>query len=470
MRAKRPDQPIPPRHFAGHANISPRQDDLDLRGFLGARATVTSAELHLYANSVTGDDNNDGLSALRAKATLDGVLALVPDVVKHNTMVHLSGTFTMTDNLNFSWHVYENVRLIITGETEWEDTGEGILTTTAGDETGLDVSGAGWAADEHAGHFIVVLAGDAAGEARMIQANDSDTVEPIKDFSVDPRGSGEATFRIAKPSTKINGTSNDLLYMGNTGGGIFVTQWLTFDVDAAPRPSWSHGAWYMAVVVVEANFNLYFQYVGNFSAIGSGYNSDFVINTAVSGGLACTDVASQVIIRRVLTSGINASVFKGRVRIISAAVIVQAGTRVLKGLEMYSIVHQELSPDFNTLAGFRPVRISNSGGVGLLMRNSSAKMDEGVDISNCSSHAIELEKSLLHMDGVVTGTSNVGAGVYAHLGSMIKIKNGSPPTLTGGATPGDLSTDGATEASTWAAIDAGTPLADTTEMVVAKEV
>jgi len=67
----------------------------------------------------------------------------------------------------------------------------------------------------------------------------------------------------------------------------------------------------------------------------------------------------------------------------------------------------------------------------------------------------------------VVGSSS-GAGVYAHSGSVVHIKDGAPPTLTG--TVGDLSTDGTTQISTWAAIDAGTPVAVLAEMTLAKEV
>jgi hypothetical protein len=73
------------------------------------------------------------------------------------------------------------------------------------------------------------------------------------------------------------------------------------------------------------------------------------------------------------------------------------------------------------------------------------------------------------MTAAVSGTGNTGAGVHAKNNSTVLIADGSPPTLTG--TVGNLSFDGTTQASTWAAIDGGTPAIETTaDLVVAKEV
>jgi hypothetical protein len=73
------------------------------------------------------------------------------------------------------------------------------------------------------------------------------------------------------------------------------------------------------------------------------------------------------------------------------------------------------------------------------------------------------------MTGAVTGSGNTGAGVYAHSGSTVIIKNGSAPTLTG--TVGNLAiSSAAAEESTWANIDAGNIISIANEMTMAKEV
>jgi hypothetical protein len=68
----------------------------------------------------------------------------------------------------------------------------------------------------------------------------------------------------------------------------------------------------------------------------------------------------------------------------------------------------------------------------------------------------------------VVGSNSGGFGVYAHSGSIVHIPNGKPPTISGGT--GDLSFDGSTEASSWASLDAGTPVNSAAEVSMAKEV
>ena len=66
----------------------------------GAPAAVTTEKLEVYANSATGNDANDGLSESTPKKTIHAVLAIVPDIIKHETIVHLRGTFDVAPGLN----------------------------------------------------------------------------------------------------------------------------------------------------------------------------------------------------------------------------------------------------------------------------------------------------------------------------------------------------------------------------------
>jgi hypothetical protein len=118
--------------------------------------------------------------------------------------------------------------------------------------------------------------------------------------------------------------------------------------------------------------------------------------------------------------------------------------------------------------GYATTKLGGGGTVGITLRGCTYwVMGDGVDISDCGSHGIEVIDSLVKV-GAIAGSGNGGAGVYAHSGSVVHIEDGSPPTITG--TVGDLSTDGTTEASTWADIDAGTSVADIAEMTMVKEV
>lgn len=118
--------------------------------------------------------------------------------------------------------------------------------------------------------------------------------------------------------------------------------------------------------------------------------------------------------------------------------------------------------------GCAVTRCGGGTGPGIQVRNGAVEISAGIDISNTTGHAIEVQHGYLNMLGAVTGTGNTGAGVYAHSGSIVHIKNGAPPTLTG--TVGDLSFDGTTEATEWATVDAGTPAVSSTELSMCKEV
>jgi hypothetical protein len=109
-----------------------------------------------------------------------------------------------------------------------------------------------------------------------------------------------------------------------------------------------------------------------------------------------------------------------------------------------------------------------SDGYGILLNGSVMRFNYVVDISGCSSHGVIVNRGYAEILAAITGSGNGGAGVYAHNGSVVNIKNGAPPTISG--TRGHLSVDGTTNATWWSTLDAGTPLAVLAEMTMAKEV
>jgi hypothetical protein len=125
--------------------------------------------------------------------------------------------------------------------------------------------------------------------------------------------------------------------------------------------------------------------------------------------------------------------------------------------------------DIQDLAGFATSVISNASGTGIFVRNSTLWINSVIDISDCGSHGIEIEHSLLKFSKATPGSGNAGAGVYAHSGSAVTIKDGSPPTLTG--TVGDFAVSNpAVQEGTWAQVDAGTKFTISDEMTLIKEV
>jgi hypothetical protein len=144
-------------------------------------------------------------------------------------------------------------------------------------------------------------------------------------------------------------------------------------------------------------------------------------------------------------------------------VTISTGTRV-KGLVSISQCYCGVaSANVVNTSGYAPTIFEG----GLLVADSLALRIDSGQISG-PTHCIESKHSRLWLNGAVSGAGAAGAGVYAHSGSVVHTKAGAPPTITG--TVGDLSTDGTTQASTWAAIEAGAPVAVLAEMTMAKKV
>jgi len=97
-------------------------------------------------------------------------------------------------------------------------------------------------------------------------------------------------------------------------------------------------------------------------------------------------------------------------------------------------------------------------------------MASPVTVEGCAEHGIELKNSTLEItSGVLSGSGNTGAGVYAHSGSKVSYPSGSVPTITG--TVGDIAiTDPATEDLTWAELDAAGKAVIISEDVILKKV
>lgn len=164
-------------------------------------ATATRKELHVYADGSSGDDDNDGLSVGSPKKTLQAVLDLIPDVIAHNTSMHLKGTFT-DQFILVSRHIKQFARFIIDGGDDLTQLA-GVFTSTA-PETDIRHIGDSLLSltpDQYKGYWIEVTSGPAAGEIRNIQQHDATTFTPCVRFSVDP-GVG-ATFRVVRPTTTI---------------------------------------------------------------------------------------------------------------------------------------------------------------------------------------------------------------------------------------------------------------------------
>lgn len=420
-------------------------------------ATVTTAELHVYADGTSGDDANDGLTALTPKKTLQALHDDVgPDLANHLVFCHLSGTFAAGAMLrprgNFS-----KTPWVFQGEDSLVDvTGTPVWTATANDRAWLTVAGAGWAPDAWAGYFVRVSDGAAAGQWALILSSTADTVYFGKRISTVP---GNASFVIGRPTTEIQGS----LSVFGPGPDVYFEKlfhsgssqvYVAFNVIVCLQGFLSTSTNARPVFCTDK---------------GTFRTSNFMHDPAGGtlggcGGASFLTVGKKVLIRGsyVGITGLYCCGLEMAGCDVSNLDIV----RVVGATTLRSLLTAFQSGQFTT--GYMASSFSNAAGVGLAISGCSNLEFGPIDVSDCGSHGIQVQSTLLHLNGVVTGTGNTGAGVYTHSGSVVHIKDGSPPTLTG--TVGDLSTDGTTEATTWADVDGGDAYNDAIEGVVVKEV
>lgn len=453
-------------------------------GMRAGYVTQTTGVLHLYADGTSGSDSNNGLTALTAKKTLSAVFSLLPSVIKHNTAIHLNGTFTISSDTTSNLIIplmASNINFIVDGGPIMVTVADNSGSPWSADinsTTSIGLSTAGWVADVYKGYIVEVLSGPASGQHRTIQSNTATTITPHRNFTVDP-GAG-ATFRISRYATTINATEGkyQVIIVNYTGYGR-----LTFE-----RMSFLGSGYLLAYGPISSNsqfrvnhFLTTAYYSGNsiactncnYFGTSDGYydsNTFSYINSATGPLIGTSSLSASGGIKITATANYNLNSL-----ITSHSVIIaNSFGYVSNGSRIYNLNYQcslAAGPSVSTYEISNTANYANTklgGGTnGITMDNSYVRIASG-DISNCSSHAISMAHSELIFQGAVTGTTNTGAGVYAHSGSVIHIKHGSPPTLTG--TVGNLSIDGTTEATSWTTLDAGVPYVSAMEMTMAKEV
>ena len=446
---------------------------MDIRNY----ASATYKESHFYADGTSGDDANDGRTAGTPKKTLAAVFALIPEVIKHNTAIHLSGVFTNPGQNYFTRVFLDFPTLVIDGGDSLVQVA-GPFTTTGASTTTLVVSGAGWTPDQYSGYVVEITSGAQSGKLVTVQGHTTDTITPCKNWSSSP-GVGE-TFRIVKPATELVGsTLSSLSLSGCSGFGYIRVQRLSLSG---------------ALMYLEVNSSTVLVYVGclvdlatyskqsirtnktqTFAFVAGTLNPDTF--AALSDNVAGVGVITDgVFLRETLGSSVQGSFVK-RIDIQSGVIgapyfAFARGARVnyaniADSRDSLSGLDPATSASVENTSGYATTKFNNSSGVGLRLVNSNLSVKSG-DFSNNASHGIELVNSSIKMIGAVVGTGNGGAGVYAHDNSIVTIKDGSPPTLTG--TVGDCSTDGTTERTTWAEVDADSPITDLYESTTIKEV
>jgi hypothetical protein len=439
--------------------------------------TCTVAALQVYADGTSGNDSLSGLSLPNAKKTLQAVFDLIPEM-KHNVAVNLSGVFDEYGDVALSKKLDAGVNLVVDGSTA-TTTFVAEITSDINSISTIGFAAAGWVIDAYAGYAVKVTSGVATNDVRLIQSNTATALTVTPNFSVDP-GSG-AKFEIVRPTTTLSSSSlaSSLNIKGCSGNGTITVQNLYFSGTKSAlvfKENDITGACNVSNVISLSSTTypvaVYKQSSSFVTGIGISASAFTPVVTNVY-GISSLGVG-KVVLQSVLGISLGLSYLKN---LICDSCTIGNPTNGLGSLRADSIVlantcsgteaTDATSSQMVDISGQRPTFINNLSGVGLKLINSQLKITTG-DINSCSSHAIELVRSFLEMDGVMRGVSNTGAGVYAHSGSSVQIKNGSTPTITG--TVGNCSTDGSTQATTWAAVDSGTPYTDVTNLVNVKEV
>lgn len=449
----------------------------------------TTTTTHIYVNSVTGNDQNDGYSSSRAKLTIQAAFNAVPDYIKHHTCIHLSGNFTVGGSFvkrgAYQGNPVNFNRILIDGGTDLTviaDNAGSPWTADIHDYLNVGLTTAGWTPDAYAGYMVEILSGNCSGQTRMIQGNTATTLTLTVGLSGDPDA---CQFRIVRPTTTLSGSA--VIGVGITGivGTMQVQNlYLTGTAGISVRGETSYTAVNLTHIVSDAT------QCNACNSIGASmvYATSRYNTTTFASESATTFSLCGVGIRN--TEG---SYFAGtgyvtvygsyitKFSILKAqGFAIANGTRIkslyIRGSQSTNVAYSSIHPYVrdgigNLSAGYAPIKIGG-GATGITIEDSwpvrIGAANGGVDISNNAGHGIVAVNSKVIFNGVITGANNTGAGVYASSGSTIHLKRDVTPTLTG--TIGDLSTDGTTQKSTWAAIIAGTPVADTDEMTIAKEV
>jgi hypothetical protein len=335
------------------------------------------------------------------------------------------------------------------------------LTLTSSGVDFITLTGAGWTVDQWKGYFVKT----ADGQYRTIQSNSVDTLVPTIDFSPAPSN----IFDIVRPETTITSSSTRVLVFANEGLGYTNLQRIFFS--GAARLYFRGKTSNYATGIISTCSSTYAFYAQNATVAIWEYLYDPLNPSALLSAYkyGCSflngDVHFSDCSKNVTAYGLIANTCNLYGSYVNA---IRRGCRFkFLNFDGCTVLASGVLGD----ATDRKNIVDGSAGVGVLFNNISGNPNLAADsweIKNCASHGMEIINSNVKFSGAVDGSGNGGAGVYAHDNSTVTIKDGSPPTLTG--TVGDCSTDGTTERTTWAEVDADSPITDLYESTTIKEV
>lgn len=410
------------------------------------------ADSHIYVDGSAGNDSNDGLTALTPLLTLTAAFAKVPFLVDlYNVVIHLTGTFNNAGtNVTLACSGTSNKVVLIDGGSDVTVL-SGPHTADISSTSTIGLTSLTLTPDQYRGHWVQILDGALAGQTVQIHSHDATTVTFMGNLSSAPTG---ASFQIVRPATTISGTS--ILRTQISGGVVFQMQRVFMSgsgtrlilqgpntTQALVGVLYSGGAFSATGLVSLALGATIIRNPASPEAVDSTQKLGFS-HLPGAGAITvtgCVGVSSQmgVISAINLIGCVNCNFLSVRLGSASSgAFTVTASTITLRSLS----------------AAYRDSSIEN---VTAMLSSSTCSVTGALSLSGMASHGIDLQRSTLSATSVISGSGLGGAGVYAHDFSLVSYT--AAPTVTG--TVGDCSTDGTTQASTWAAITAGTPVNNT---------
>ena len=432
---------------------------------------ATSEVSHFYADGTSGSDLNDGLTVGSPVQTIPRVMELLPDVIKHNTVVHMTGTFDLQplpSIISISKQLANASKLIFDGgdsviEAAPGSTGLAISGSTTGSIT---VFGAGWTVNQWAGYWAKV----STGQIRLIRNNTADTIYTTSFFSAAPSG----TFDIVQPETAITSSSNRILWDECFGSGSTRYQRLRFLSSSRFYASTKGVETYLHAVMINST--------SIYALVNWGYGA-----TPFVCGQNPIDPANPS--AYLLNIKIGLSMFNGTARTTGTSAATFGDSYINKlvssGGTVYGIVNGNhfksiklITTRFTNIftlfaddggATSATTIVVGSVDIGFLLQDSAEAPTikaSRLDISGCASHAIEVKNAAITFEGVVTGSGNGGVGLYAHQGSQVTIAGATPPTVTG--TLGDVAVNNPILLTTWANIVSNGGLSSAQEATTVK--
>ena len=409
------------------------------------------------------------------KLTLSAVEALVPFFASHNVCVHLSGTFTNPGPIHFEKFSSKTNIVLVDGGTATTIVADNAGSPWTADIATLGTIGlttAGWTPNAYEGYLVEIVSGTGAGQTRMIQGNTATTLTVCREYPVIPTGS---LFRIVRPTTTINASSASSLRPRNLGIGVMQVQNLYLSGTSA------------SIQVNGSLGPINFSHVCNNSA--SGYNLSqspgFLTMTGTrinphTFASESTNTFSMAGISQIASTGIvfcraipgtvifGQSVMRRVYMFKSSNFGFQQGSRVECLLLVGCMNNTYAPPDTSSAAGYAKIEFGGYTGIpGVIVASSTFGVGANVNI-DYGTHGVEVfDNSSFYMAAVVTGVNNIGAGIYAHDSANVWFKPSLVPTLTGVAY-GNISVDGATQATTWSAVAGGSSYTHTGELVRVK--